>query len=120
MTRTYAEFARAVADLGPDFENRVKEHVLPRAAAATLRLTRNKVVVSEGAPGCFAPYGCPVCLGVQPGQDEDGTPTVSGRRCLDAEGQGVRPGHMPDVAMLNLWFCPQCKMPVQTLFPRFE
>lgn len=120
MTRTYEQFLRVVADFGPDFEVRVREHVLPKVAAAKLRITRLGVVVAENAPGCFAPYGCPTCLGVAPGQERDGTPSVSGKRCLDAAEQGVVPGHMPDIAVLNLWFCPDCKMPVSSLFPRFE
>jgi hypothetical protein len=120
LTQTYEEFASALADLGAEFEGRVKEHVVSRVPAATLRLVRGDIVVAETAPGCFAPYGCPACLGVKPGQDVDGTPTVSGRRCINAAEQGVVTEYLPEVAAINMWFCPACKMPVHSLFPRFE
>lgn len=60
-------------------------------------------------------YGCPTCYPEKLSQDEHGTPTCNGECLLDYETVHGRT-ERPEVDS-NMWFCPNCSRPVESLMP---
>lgn len=120
MTQTFVEFMSGIEALGVDFTEKVRTIVLPHARHDNLRLCSTQLIVEVDKNGGFTPHGCPLCLGVEPGQDEQGSPTLKNQLCIDAWTNGLTQQHLPEEVLLNLWFCPQCRCPLMKLVPKFE
>lgn len=120
MTQCFEDFLEKVDEIGGTFTERVKQFVLPKADRHRLLICDNNLILEKDKNNNFTPYGCDLCLGVEPIQDRDGIPTLGKYSCLDAWQNGLQDQHLPREAMLNLWFCPQCRVPLMSLVPKFE
>lgn len=120
MTQNSELFFNQAAAVSEEFLERIKTHVVPHASVTNLRLCATNLIVEVDSHGAFTPHGCPTCLAVEPGQDVDGIPTLFEKPCLSAEQFGLNASHLPPEALLNLWFCPDCRIPLMALTPKFQ
>jgi hypothetical protein len=116
----FSIFLEKVESVGGTFKERIKEYVLPKSNTDNLIITSNNLVLEKDKNGGFTPHGCPVCLGIAPGQTKDGIPAFGEHQCLDAWQNGLNDSQLPREAMLNLWFCPNCRVPLIKNMPKFE
>jgi len=65
------------------------------------------------------PLGCPTCFGEETKQDKDGYPTVKNIKLVSAYDKKDIPSNLNSLIKANLWFCPNCGLPITKLIPNF-
>jgi hypothetical protein len=63
----------------------------------------------------YRPLGCPSCIGVTPSQDKHGYPVINGVRLLTPEEAGHNISGVSPELLSNLWLCPNCHTPMNSL-----
>lgn len=114
------DFLIRVDNVGGDFGERVRNLVLPNAGNNELYITSTNLILEKDKNKNYTPHGCDVCLGVEVGQNSSGVPSFGEHACIDAWQNGLKDNQLPREAMLNLWFCPKCRVPVIKSMPSFE
>jgi hypothetical protein len=107
-----SEFANKVRQLIPTGFTVEDLIVLPTG----LTLIPNDKNLAQG----FRPIGCPMCIDGKIGQDKEGYPTINNVRLLTPEEAGQDITGIPPELLSNLWLCPNCKTPVNSLLPQFD
>lgn len=120
MRQNLQVFLEKVDSVGGDFGERVRKNVLPESGDNELYITSTNLVLEKDKNNNYTPHGCDVCLGVHVGQNKDGIPSFGEYVCIDAWQNGLKDYQLPREAMLNLWFCPKCQVPVMKAMPKFE
>lgn len=120
MKYNLRQFLERVDGVGGDFGERVRRIVLPNSGNNELYIISTNLVLEKDKNNNYTPHGCDICLGVEVGQNTNGIPTFGAHECIDAWGNGLKDNQLPREAMLNLWFCPKCRVPVMKSMPRFE
>lgn len=120
MKYSLRDFLERVDDVGGNFGERVRSIVLPNAGSNELYIISTNLVLEKDKNNNYTPHGCDVCLGVNVDQNKDGIPAFGERACIDAWQNGLKDNQLPREAMLNLWFCPKCRVPLMKSMPKFE
>lgn len=120
MKQGLGDFLVRVDNVGGNFGERVRALVLPKSGDNELFLTSTNLILERDKNQNYTPHGCDICLGVELGQNTEGIPTLGEHTCLDAWQNGLTERQLPREAMLNLWFCPKCRIPIIKAMPRFE
>ena len=63
--------------------------------------------------------GCLTCLGRTPSQNNMGYPSFIGKQLLLAEDVKDIPENLSPEIKANLWVCPDCKLTIKKLLPKF-
>lgn len=63
--------------------------------------------------------GCITCLGRTPSQNNMGYPSFAGKQLLLAEDIRNIPENLSAEIKANLWVCPDCKLTIKNLLPKF-
>lgn len=120
MTYNLGDFLNRVDNVGGNFGARVRSLVLAHSGDNELYMLSSNLVLEKDKNNNYTPHGCDICLGVEPGQNKDGIPTFDEHVCIDAWQNGLHDKQLPREAMLNLWFCPKCRVPLMKSVPKFE
>lgn len=120
MKSNLDRFLAKIDAISNDFGERVRMHILNGDIHQHLIISNNNLILEKDKNGAYTPYGCDLCLAITPGQNKDGIPTLGKEICLDAWQNGLNDNQIPREAMLNLWFCPKCRIPIASRVPTFE
>lgn len=112
-----------INSFGEEFLSRI-EKILPKGfniqdltvLSTGLVLMHNSTKEKQG----FRPLGCPKCLGKSTSQDSGGYPTIDGERLLTPEQANHSVKDISPEILTNLWLCPNCRIPVGSLLPKFD
>lgn len=104
---------------GPAFAEEVDRACEAHGEDRVVMLPSGMVVIVNKSEKTVSPIGCGTCVGVQMGQTDKGEPELGGRPCVSAEKLRVPREGIPPEIYVNLWFCPNCGVPVNKALPRF-
>jgi hypothetical protein len=68
----------------------------------------------------YVPIGCPLCLMGKRGQGSLGQPTINNINLIAGENAEEISSEIPQEIMVNIWLCPQCRMPQKEFVPNFK
>jgi len=115
--------ANDINAFGSDFANKVMRQIPSGftvedlvVLSTGLTLVPNDKNLTQG----YRPLGCPQCIDAPLVQDKQGYPTINNVRLLTPEEAGQNIDGTPPELLSNLWLCPNCQTPVNSLLPQFD
>lgn len=104
-----------------NFKKQIKKFC-PKDKIHSIIILDNDLVLYPLQNG-LVPLGCSVCIEPEISQDDLGEPNINGKKLIHIHSLKREIKNFPFLPLeveANLWFCPNCKLPINKLLPNFN